>query len=55
MFKLELLTFENNYDGFYVSLLAIDTYGDSDRSMFMLGKRDSDWFLEIFYLRITPS
>lgn len=54
MFKIDIFTFTKDYDGFWLEILNIDTYGGFDRSLFMIGKNCHFWFLELFFIRITP-
>jgi len=54
MFNIDLLSFMKDDVGFWLSVLNVDNYGDFDRALFSLGKKQDVWFLELFYLRITP-
>ena len=54
MFQIDLVSFVKNYEGFWLSILAIDTFGSFDRSLFMIGKKDTVWFLDLLYIRILP-
>lgn len=54
MFEIQLCTFSKDYDGFWFDILNIDNGGDFDRALFAIGKRESTWFLELFFVRITP-
>jgi len=54
MFEIQLFSFKKDYDGFWLDILSVDIFGDFDRSLFMAGKRNSQWFLEMFFIRITP-
>ena len=54
MFNIDLLSFMKDDVGFWLSVLNVDNYGDFDRALFLLGKKHDVWFLELFYLRITP-
>ena len=54
MFEIQLCTFSKDYDGFWFEIFNVDNGGDFDRALFMIGKRESTWFLELFFVRITP-
>ena len=54
MFEVDLLSFTKDYEGFWFNVLSVDTFGDFDRSLFMIGKREDTWFLELFFIRIFP-
>ena len=54
MFEIQLFSFFKNYEGFGLSILNVDDGGDFDRSLFWVGNREGTWFLELFFVRITP-
>jgi len=54
MIEVQLCSFTKDYEGFWLDIFSVDTYGDFDRSLFLIGKRYDTWFLELFFLRVTP-
>lgn len=53
MFSIDLLSFMKDDMGFWLSVLNVDNYGDFDRALFSIGKKQDIWFLELFYVRVT--
>lgn len=54
MFEVQLCTFIKDYEGFWFDIFSVDTYGDFNRSLLAIGKKCDTWFLELFFVRITP-
>jgi len=54
MFEIQLCSFIKDDLGFWFNILSVDNYGDFDRSLFMLGYDGYGWFLELFFVKITP-
>ena len=53
--EVQLATFHKNDNEFYFSILDVNNFGDFDRSLFHIGKRWDEWFLELFFIRVLPT
>ena len=54
MFEIQLCTLSKDYDGFWFEIFNVENGGDFDRALFMIGKREDTWFLELFFMRVFP-
>jgi len=54
MFKVELLSIVKDYEGFWFSILSVDTHGDMPRSFFAIGKEYDIWYFDLFFVKIAP-